>query len=39
MPLADVPATGDISILWYAAAVMSACGLALLNLFKKKTEE
>lgn len=39
VPLADVPATGDISILWYAAAVMSACGLALLNLFKKKTEE
>lgn len=39
VPLADVPATGDISILWYAAALMSACGLALLNLFKKKTEE
>lgn len=39
VPLANVPATGDISILWYAAAVMSACGLALLNLFKKKTEE
>ena len=39
VPLADVPATGDISILWYAAALMSACGLAVLNLFKKKTEE
>lgn len=38
VPLADVPKTGDISNLWYAAALLSACGLAALN-GKKREEE
>lgn len=38
VPLADVPKTGDISDLWYAAALLSACGLAALN-GKKREEE
>ncbi len=26
IPLADVPATGDISIIWYGATLLSAAG-------------
>lgn len=36
VPLADVPQTGDISAMWYAAALFSACGLAVLALLRKE---
>lgn len=36
VPLADVPQTGDIFTLWYLTTLLSACGLAVLNLFRKK---
>lgn len=36
VPLANVPKTGDISPLLYAGAALSACGLTVLSLFRKK---
>ena len=39
-PLADVPATGDISIIWYGATLLSLAGLLVLSLLgRKKTQE
>lgn len=35
VPLANVPKTGDISMLWYLTTLLSACGLALLGLRRK----
>jgi len=39
VPLADVPKTGDGSAVWYAAALMSLCGLAALTPKKREGEE
>ena len=39
VPLAEPPQTGDISMLWFAMIVMSACGLCMLNLFERKREQ
>lgn len=40
IPLADVPATGDISIIWYGATLLSLTGLLVLSLLgRKKTQE
>ncbi len=40
IPLADVPATGDISIIWYGATLLSLAGLLVLSLLgRKKTQE
>ena len=36
VPLADVPKTGDISAMWYAVTLLSACGLAILTLRRKE---
>lgn len=38
VPLADVPKTGDISTVWYAAALTSACALCAILLRKKEEE-
>ena len=38
VPLADVPQTGDISVLWFAMILFSGCGLCALKLFEKKFE-
>lgn len=38
VPLADVPETGDISAMWYAVTLFSACGLIALNVLKKREE-
>jgi len=38
VPLADVPQTGDISVLWFAMILLSGCGLCALKLFEKKFE-
>lgn len=38
VPLVQVPKTGDGSGLWSAMALLSACGLAVLSLFKKNEE-
>ena len=40
IPLADVPATGDISIIWYGATLLSLAGLLVLSILgRKKTQE
>ncbi|MDE6934343.1 MAG: LPXTG cell wall anchor domain-containing protein [Oscillospiraceae bacterium] len=40
IPLADVPATGDISIIWYGASLLSLAGLLVLSILgRKKTQE
>lgn len=39
VPMASVPKTGDISLVWYAAALLSACGLSALTIKKRKDEE
>ena len=40
IPLADVPATGDISIIWYGATLLSLAGLLVLSLLgRKKPQE
>lgn len=39
VPLANVPQTGDYSLAWYAAALVSAFGLAVLTLRKREDEE
>ena len=39
VPMVGVPQTGDISLAWYAVAVLSACGLAALTLKKREGEE
>lgn len=40
IPLADVPATSDISIIWYGATLLSLAGLLVLSLLgRKKTQE
>jgi len=36
VPLADVPQTGDISVLWFAMILFSGCGLIALKLMDKK---
>ena len=38
-PLTDVPQTGDLSMGWYAALMLSICGLVLLNLKRRKILE
>ena len=38
VPLADVPETGDVSAMWYAVTLLSACGLAVLHILKKREE-
>ena len=38
VPLVNIPKTGDGSGLWYAMAMLSACGLAVLNLLKKREQ-
>ena len=38
-PLVDVPQTGDLSMGWYAALMLSICGLVLLNLKRRKILE
>ena len=38
-PLIDVPQTGDLSMGWYAALMLSICGLVLLNLKRRKILE
>ena len=38
-PLTDVPQTGDFSAVWYAALILSACGLVLLNLKRRRVVE
>ncbi len=35
VPLTDVPRTGDSSAGWYVTFLLSACGLAVMGLFKK----
>lgn len=37
VPLADVPQTGDISLLWYVGSLLSTCGLAALAMGKKRS--
>ena len=37
VPLADVPQTGDISLLWYIGSLLSTCGLAALAMGKKRS--
>lgn len=39
VPLASVPQTGDISLVWYVAVAMSAMGLVALTLKKREDEE
>lgn len=39
VPLASAPQTGDISLVWYAAAAVSTMGLAVLTLKKREDEE
>ena len=39
IPLADVPATGDISIIWYGATLSLAGLLVLSILGRKKTQD
>ena len=40
IPLADVPATGDISIIWYGATLLSLAGLLVLSILgRKKTQD
>ena len=40
VPLSDVPQTGDISLGWYGAGILSALGLLMLSLFgRKKSQE
>ena len=39
VPLADVPKTGDETMLWYALAMLSGCGLVILALTGKKKKE
>ena len=40
IPLVDVPATGDISIIWYGATLLSLAGLLVLSILgRKKTQE
>ena len=36
VPLAAVPRTGDISVMWYLVALTSACALACLGLRRKE---
>ena len=36
VPLAEVPQTGDNSMVWFALILMSVCGLCILNLSDKK---
>ena len=38
-PLIDIPQTGDFSKVWYAAFILSACGLVLLNLKRRRVVE
>ena len=38
VPLSDIPQTGDSSGLWYAMTMLSALGLAVLCLFKKRED-
>ena len=38
VPPVNIPKTGDGSGLWYAMAMLSACGLAVLNLLKKREQ-
>lgn len=38
VPLADVPMTGDISGMWYVAAILSVCGLAVVFVSKKRED-
>lgn len=39
MPTAEVPETGDASLIWAAAALLSGIGLAWLVISGKKREE
>ena len=40
VPLSDVPQTGDISLGWYGAGILSALGLLMLSIFgRKKSKE
>ena len=39
VPLAEVPKTGDASILWFALSALSGAGLVGLNLTKKREDE
>lgn len=39
VPLANVPKTGDISVLWYVTSLLAACGLAVLRILKGKEDE
>lgn len=40
VPLSDVPQTGDISLGWYGAGILSALGLLMLSIFgRKKSQE
>jgi len=36
VPLAEVPQTGDTSILWFALTLLSVCGLCILRMSEKK---
>ena len=38
-PLANVPQTGDISLVWYVMAAVSSMGLCLLLATNKKKEQ
>jgi len=38
VPLAEVPETGDISVVWFALILMSVCGLYFLYLTDKKSK-
>ena len=39
VPLANVPQTGDVSIVWYMVVIMSAMGLLCLRGFDKKKRQ
>jgi len=38
VPLADVPQTGDNSLIWFALILISGLGLCMLDLSAKKRE-
>ena len=39
IPLADVPQTGDMSIIWFGISALSGLGLAGVKLFGKKKDD
>ena len=39
VPMVGIPQTGDFSMVWYAVAILSALGLAVLTLKKREGEE